>query len=239
MPTTLTWNGHSNFRLECAEAAILIDPFFDGNPAAPVSASEAGRADIVCVTHDHDDHVGSALDLCLATGAKLVAMFDICVDMTAKGLPGPQAVGMNIGGSVELHGCRIKMVQAMHSSRTGAAAGFIITMPDGLRVYHSGDTGLFASMELFGLFAPIHVALLPIDGRFNMDANDAAYACKLLKPQHVAPMHWGTFPILAQNTDDFRKALARIAPDTRLLTLRPGEKMALPSPPAVDDCGCE
>ena len=113
----------------------------------------------------------------------------------------------------------------------GAAAGFIITMPDGLRVYHSGDTGLFASMELFRLFEPIHLALLPIDGHFNMDARDAAYACKLLKPHHVIPMHWGTFPILAQGTDEFRSALEDIAPDTRLLAIRPGESVALPTPP--------
>jgi len=239
MPSTLTWNGHSNFRLACPEARILIDPFFEGNPNAPGSAAQAGPTDIVCVTHDHDDHVGSALDICRATGAQLVAMFDVCMNLQAKGLPGEQAVGMNIGGTVTIRGCRIKMVQAMHSSRSGASAGFIITLPDGLRVYHSGDTGLFASMELFRLFDPIHVALLPIDGRFNMDAREAAYACKLLRPAQVTPMHWGTFPILAQSTEEFGRHLETLAPDTRLVLLAPGESVTLPAPPPPDECGCD
>ncbi|EPR37413.1 UPF0173 metal-dependent hydrolase [Desulfovibrio sp. X2] len=239
MPTKLTWNGHSNVRIACEAAAILIDPFFEGNPTAPIPASEAGPADVVCVTHAHGDHLGSALAVCRATGATLVAMPEICEKLVADGLPESQTIGMNIGGTVELKGCRIKMVQAVHSSPFGAPAGFILTLPDGLCCYHAGDTGLFSSMELFSVFHTIHLALLPIDGHYNMDARQAAYACRLLKCGRVVPIHWGTFPILAQGTGEFRAALEELAPDTMFTELRPGESLSLPSPGPAGDCGCE
>lgn len=239
MPTTLTWLGHSNFRIASPDAVLLVDPFFEGNPNAPSRAADVGKVDVVCVTHDHDDHLGQALDICLATGATLVAMFDLCGKLVNQGLSPQKAVGMNIGGTVEVAGFRIKMVQAMHSSATGTAAGFIVTLPDGLCLYHSGDTGIFSSMELFGRFHAIHAAMLPIDGRFNMDAEQAAYACKLLRCKRVVPMHWGTFPILAQGTEAFKAALERIAPDTEILALAPGASTTFSSPGPDGDCQCE
>lgn len=218
----LTWFGHSNFRIEASGATILIDPFFEGNPRAPIKHTDIKHADVVLVTHDHGDHTGQAVQIARRTKATLVSVFDTANSLVEQGLPGGQSAGMNIGGTVELSGVKIKMVQAVHSSATGTCAGYILTFPDGFCLYHSGDTGLFASMELFGRFHDITLALLPIDGRFNMDAKQAAYACKLLGCKMVAPMHWGTFPVLAQSTDSFAEFLAEIAPDTRLLQLAIG-----------------
>lgn len=191
----LTWFGHSNFRIEADAATILIDPFFEGNPRAPIKHTAIKRADAVLVTHDHGDHVGQAVDIATRTKAALVSVFDTANSLMERGLPGGQAVGLNIGGSVTVAGVRISMVQAVHSSHTGASAGYILTFPDGFCLYHAGDTALFSSMELFARFHDIDLALLPIDGRFNMDARQAAYTCKLLGCKLVAPMHWGTFQI--------------------------------------------
>ena len=222
----LTWYGHSNMQL-AARTVVVIDPFFQGNPTAPQGEEAVTACDLVLVTHDHGDHVGQAVDICKRTKAKLVGVFDTVTKLVEQGLPQGQAVGMNIGGSVSEAGVRVKMVQAFHSSASGVAAGYIVTFPDGFCAYHSGDTGLFGDMELFSRFHDIDLAMLPIDGHFNMDAEQAAYACKLLGCKAVAPMHWGTFPILAQNTDEFAAALAKHAPKTTMVDIRPGQTVTL------------
>lgn len=219
----LTWFGHSNFLLEADGVRVIIDPFFEGNPTAPGGWQLAGQVDAVLVTHDHGDHLGQAAEIAAATGAKLVCIFDLAPKMHELGVPGGQILGMNMGGTVEpAPGLRVKMVQAFHSSPTGAPAGYIITFPGGYCAYHSGDTALFSDMKLFRRFFDIDLALLPIGGWFTMDGNEAAVACSFLGCRNVAPMHWGTFPILAQNTDAFGAALKEHAPATRLVQIEPG-----------------
>jgi Predicted Zn-dependent hydrolases of the beta-lactamase fold len=218
----LTWFSHSNFLLQADGVRVLIDPFFEGNPKAPVTWQSVGKVDAVLVTHDHGDHVGQAVDICRETGAKLVCLFDLAAKMQAEGVPGGQILGMNMGGTVDAAGVHVKMVQAFHSSATGAPAGYILTFPGGFCAYHSGDTALFSDMKLFRRFFDIDLAMLPVGGWFTMDAREAAVACSFLGCRMVAPMHWGTFPILAQNTDAFTAALKEQAPETRLLTLTPG-----------------
>ena len=48
------------------------------------------------------------------------------------------------------------------------------------------------------LYGPA-VAMLPIGDHFTMSPREAAYACNLLKPTTVIPMHFGTFPVLTGN----------------------------------------
>lgn len=223
----LTWYGHSNFRIEHNGTNFLIDPFFDGNPTAPISSDAVTNVDAILLTHDHGDHVGQAVEICCATGANLVGVFDTIGSLLDEGLPAAQGIGMNIGGTIELAGWSIHMVQAMHSSATGVATGYIITLPDGLCLYHAGDTGIFSSMQLFSAFHDIDVALLPIGGHFTMDPRQAAFACKMLGCRKVVPIHWGTFPILEQGTDNFAAQLMSTAPDTELLTIAPGETIRI------------
>jgi L-ascorbate metabolism protein UlaG (beta-lactamase superfamily) len=218
----LTWFGHSNFKLEDGGVAVLIDPFFAGNPTAPCGWETAGKVDAVLVTHDHGDHLGQAAEICKATGAKLVCIYDLGAELQAQGVPAGQIVGMNLGGTVEVAGVRVKMVQAFHSAATGSPAGYILTFPGGFCAYHSGDTALFSDMKLFRRFFDIDLAMLPVGGWFTMDAAEAAVACSFLGCRQVAPMHWGTFPILAQNTDAFAAALKEHAPETAMLRLTPG-----------------
>jgi L-ascorbate metabolism protein UlaG (beta-lactamase superfamily) len=223
----LTWFSHSNFRLQADGVSVLIDPFFIGNPTAPVTWQSVGNVDAVLVTHDHGDHVGQAVEICQATGAKLVCLYDLASKMKERGVPDGQILGINIGGTAEVAGVRVKMVQAFHSSSTGAPAGYILTFPGGFCAYHSGDTALFSDMKLFRRFFDIDLAMLPVGGWFTMDAAEAAVACSFLGCRMVAPMHWGTFPVLAQNTDAFALALREHAPEAKFVRLTPGEPVEL------------
>lgn len=221
----LTWFGHSNFLFEADGVRVLIDPFFEGNPKAPSDWQAVGKIDAVLLTHDHGDHIGQTVVICKATGAKLVCIFDLAAKMQEQGVPGPQILGMNIGGTVVAAGVHVKMVQAIHSAPTGSPAGYIMTFPGGFCAYHSGDTALFSDMKLFRRFFDIDLAVLPIGGWFTMDAAEAAVACSFLGCRNVAPMHWGTFPVLAQNTDAFATALKEHAPGVNLVSIQPGESV--------------
>ena len=230
MPDTLTWYGHANFRIDAAGTTLLVDPFFEGNPNAPVTSTDIRSCDAVLVTHDHGDHVGATVDICKRTGAKLVAIVGTAGKLQQAGIPAEQIVGgggMNIGGTVEVAGVGVTMTQAFHSSDSGAPTGYILRLPSGKTVYHAGDTGIFSSMELWGQLYDIDYALLPIGGFFTMDPRQAALACALLDCAHVVPMHWGTFPVLEQSTRTFAAALAEFAPETTLCTPEIGTPLPL------------
>jgi L-ascorbate metabolism protein UlaG (beta-lactamase superfamily) len=223
----ITWYGHSAFHIRSSGAtgavSVLIDPFF--SPASGIKADETGPTDLVLVTHDHADHTGEAVAICRRTGAMLGAITGTAGKLARSGLPEKQicnGIGFNMGGTIVCKGARVTMTPACHSSDSGAPAGYILAMPDGVTVYHAGDTCLFGGMELWGRLYSIDVALLPIGGLFTMDAPQAAHACGLLRCRQVVPMHWGTFPALAQSTAEFREELARLSPSCSCIDMAPG-----------------
>ena len=226
MNVSVTWYGHSNFRVSCGGVSVLIDPFFTHNPSCPVTWNAAGRPDLVLVTHDHGDHVGDAVAICKAGGATCGCVVGTAERLIDAGLPQscvPGGVGFNVGGSIEVKGIRVTMTQAFHSSESAVPVGYVVTMPGGFTFYHAGDTGIFSSMELIGSLYPLDLALLPVGGFFTMDGLQAAHAARLLKPKAVIPMHWGTFPVLAQDASAFTAHLASVAPGVRPVVMKPGE----------------
>ena len=223
----ITWFGHSAFKISAPGAQVIIDPFFA--PSAGVTADAAGDVDIVLVTHDHADHVGDAVSLCRRTGAVLGAIVGTAGKLAEAGVPQEQiinGIGFNMGGTVGHKGVDVTMTQAYHSSDSGSPAGYIVRMPDGLTVYHAGDTCIFSGMELWGQLYDIDVALLPVGGVFTMDARQAALACKLLGCKAAIPMHWGTFPVLAQNAACFKVELERMKLACRCMEMALGETVS-------------
>ena len=144
-----------------------------------------------------------------------------------EGLVVNGGIGMNIGGTVAIKDIEVTMVQAHHSSGTANPSGYIVKMEDGTTVYHAGDTGVFASMQLFAELYGIDVALLPIGGCFTMDAAQAAVALRLLNPRIAIPMHYKTFPFLAQSAKGFVDAARAKAPRVKVVELNPGETHTL------------
>ncbi|HET57937.1 MAG TPA: metal-dependent hydrolase [Deltaproteobacteria bacterium] len=228
--TKITWLGHAGFRIVSPEGkVILIDPWFEGNPLAPFGVNDLKEADLLLVTHDHFDHSGDAALIAINTGATIVGMPEtmrrLCDE---EGVPESQIVlgtGMNIGGTYREDGIEITMVQAFHSSQTGAPAGYIVRMEDEFTIYHAGDTGIFGSMQIWGELFDIDLALLPIGSVFTMDPLQAAMAAKLLRAKRVIPMHYKTFPVLVQDAASFEEALAEIVPEAEAVVAEVGREM--------------
>jgi L-ascorbate metabolism protein UlaG (beta-lactamase superfamily) len=215
----VTWFGHAAFQLDLAGKTILIDPWLDGNPLSPIKASDISRADIIYVTHDHSDHLGDAIAICKRTGATFVSTFELGNYAGENGIK--DIVGFNIGGCAEVKGIKLHMVQAFHTSSKGAPTGVVIE-GEGKTIYHAGDTGLFMDMKLIGQLYKPNLALLPIGGYYTMGASEAAEAVRLLKPKVVIPMHYKTFPVLAQTAEEFVKKVRKRA-RVKVVVLNPGE----------------
>ena len=230
MGSQLTWHGHANFQIQCDGVNILIDPFFTGNPSATTTPDAIATPDIVAVTHMHGDHSGDALAILKRSGALLATCVGVGEQFQAEGVPAEQIInghGFQIGGTVSCKGVSITMTQAFHTIAGVAPVGYIFTFPSGYTVYHAGDTGVFGTMGIFGELYDIDLALLPAGSLYTMDKKQAAYAAKLLKAKAVIPMHWGTFPVLAQSMDDFPAEVAKQAPGARAIVMKPGETIAL------------
>lgn len=231
MATSVRWLGHAGFLVSSPRGkTILIDPWLTDNPISPVKVEDVKSADIVLVTHDHFDHAGDIVQIARNTGATVVAQPETEGRFRGElGLPESQilyGIGMNIGGSVTLDGIVVTMVQALHSSSTGGTCGYVVQMEDGTTIYRSGDTGIFASMRLIGELYPLDLALLPIGSVFTMDSRQAAKAVSLLNPKRVIPMHYKTFPILAQSADDFVSLVQQETPEVEAVVLTPGQEYA-------------
>lgn len=227
------WLGHSACLITSQQGTtILIDPWITGNPSCPVQKEDLGRIDIILVSHDHFDHIGTDIPaLAEASGATVVVQPELIAGLLEAGVKRDHIIfsgmGMNIGGTVEIKGMKITMTQALHSSTAGSPCGFVITLEDGKTIYHAGDTGIFAGMELLGEMYHLDLALVPVGSVFVMDPVQAAYSLRLLKAQTAVPIHYATFPILTQDASEFVQLAREKAPDTQVVALKPGETVSI------------
>ncbi len=215
----ITWLGHAAVKIK-GDKTIFIDPFLSGNPAASITSEEITEADMVVVTHDHSDHLGDAFPICKQTGATLVSQHEIAVMAESEGIT---AEGMNIGGTIEVKGIKIHMVQALHTAGIGAPTGVVIEL-DNKTLYHAGDTGLTYDMKLIGEFFHPDLSFIPIGDRYTMGINSAAKAVEFCQTKKVIPIHYNTFPLVEADPEEFKK---KIGDTAEVIILKPGETYTL------------
>jgi len=222
---TLTYLGHANVVVESSGIKIAFDPWIKGNPAYPKGFPEPEGVLAYVVTHGHADHgLEDAIKLAKERGGKVVGIFELANFASEKGA---EAVGANIGGPFMVGDVKVILTEALHSSPLGAPTGAVVKFPDGLTVYHAGDTGVFLGMSLIGeLYSP-DIAILPIGGHFTMGPKEAAKAIELLKVEKVVPIHYATFPVLWGTPSMLREELEARSLDVEVIELSPGSSAGL------------
>ncbi len=223
--TTLTWLGHSAFRLDTAGGKrIYVDPFLNGNPKCPESEREPDRADIVAVTHGHGDHVGDTVAIAKKHGSTVVAIVELSGWLAKQGVDQGKLPAPNKGGTVDVDGVKFTLTAAFHSgsapdgSYAGEPSGIVVETEDGRKIYFAGDTCVFGDMQLIGRIYSPDLVVLPIGDHYTMGPREAAVALELLGVKRCVPCHYGTFPVLTGTPAELQK----LAPNVQVEELQPG-----------------
>jgi len=226
--TQLTWYGHAAFKLVTPSGKVLlIDPWITNplNVTGKQDLADLKKVDLILISHGHSDHVGDAVEIAKRTKARLVTSFDQALTYAQHlGFPADQfgldSVG-NVGGTLPFFDGEVKitLVNAVHGSSftvkekgadvpyaAGNPIGFVIAVKNGPTIYHTGDTDVFTDMQLLKSMK-ITLMLACIGDHFTMGPERAADAVALAQPGKVAPMHYGTFPVLTGTPAQFAAAL--------------------------------
>lgn len=228
MALEFRWLGHGSWQIQVDGLSILLDPFLNDNPSAPVKA-EAVDADIILVSHGHFDHVADVASIANRTEATVVAIYEIA-QWFANNHNVSNTIGMNIGGQVQLPFGTAKMTPALHSASLpdgtygGQPAGFLLQFAEA-RVYFACDTALFSDMKRIGE-GGLDLAVLPIGDLFTMGPEDSIEAIRLLNPKRVAPAHYNTWPPIEQDADAWA-AQVRENTSATPVVLEPGGSIRL------------
>lgn len=174
------WLGHATFRIEDGRTQIYIDPW-----KLPAGAP---KADVILITHAHYDHF-SAPDI--ASIEQPTTLFVAPADVAAK-LKGKHVVAASPGGTYQIGSLAVHAVPAYNigkdfHKRTEGWVGYVVTLSNGVRVYHSGDSDVTPEMKA----VKTDVAMLPCGGTYTMTAAEVAQAANAFKPGILIPMHWG------------------------------------------------
>ena len=226
---SLTWLGHAAFRFDTPQGKrIYVDPWLE-NPKCPENEKTPEQVDLIALTHGHDDHVGQTVELAKRFDCPVVAQVELRGWLADHGVPEHETVAEapNKGGTVDWDGTRITLTDAKHSSScpdgtyAGEAAGLVIEVQSGAKLYFAGDTCVFGDMQLIRRLYEPEVAVLPIGGHYTMDPKEAALALELLGVKRCVPCHYDTFPLLAGTPEELRQ----LAPEVEILAPDPGESV--------------
>lgn len=161
---TISWLGHSCFRIEAKEGSILIDPFNREIGLKPPRVKD----DIVLVTHQHFDHnnIGDA---------------------------NPEAFVIQNPGEYEKQGIAIRGIASFHDDRQGAERGpntiYVITAEE-MTLVHLGDLGHKLTDQQVEEIGDVDILMVPVGGNYTIDGKTAVEVAGQIEPKIIIPMHY-------------------------------------------------
>ncbi len=249
---SLTWIGHATYLVRLGGSTVLTDPVLGPRIAVIPRLVEPGVAladmppiDVVTVSHNHRDHMDAPSLRAIGPRALFVVPRGLADWFRSEGLP--RVVELDWWESTDVDGLRVTFVPSQHWSRRGLLdedetlwGGFVLER-GGVRVYHSGDTAYFSGFRTIAeRVGRIDAAMLPIgayEPRWfmraqHMNPDDAVQAWLDLEADRFVAMHWGTFRLTDEPTDEPPRRTREVFDErgldaTRLLIPRVGETIWL------------
>lgn len=221
----VTYFGAAALELESPSGVrVLIDPYIKGNPFTARQPSDFFGVDLILVTHAAFDHMGDTVEIMQNGHAQLIAGFEVCQLCQRHGVS-PDRTWITIYGDQRSHlGFTVRTVQAKHASVlrqddgvvTGVPFGYMVNSPDGICLYHPGDTALFSDMKLYRELYKPRIILVGIDKiaephPCEMTPYEAALATQWLSPDVVIPAH---YPHESSSPQEFARSSRILSPDT-------------------------
>jgi L-ascorbate metabolism protein UlaG (beta-lactamase superfamily) len=182
----ITFVGHASLVFSAGGVVVHVDPW--GRLA---DYAALPKADLVLVTHEHQDHLDPAAIAAVCKGSTHV----IAAAAAAAGIPGAAAMGN--GDRAVAAGVQIEAVPAYNLRHErepgvpyhpkGRGNGYVLTLA-GLRVCVAGDTENIPEMKTL---AGVDVAFLPMNLPYTMTPEMAADAALMIRPKILYPYHFG------------------------------------------------
>ena len=162
---TVTWYGHSCFRLESKDTSLLIDPFSQEIGLRPPKIKD----NIVLVSHQHYDH------------------------NNIEGMPEDSFL-IKGPGEYEVKGVFIRGIQSLHDKSQGQERGlntiYVIKMED-MTLAHLGDFGeARLSEEQIEKIGDIDILMIPVGGTYTINYKEAVEVINQIEPKVAIPMHY-------------------------------------------------
>ncbi|MDQ2790664.1 MAG: MBL fold metallo-hydrolase [Actinomycetota bacterium] len=211
----LAWLGHASFLLRLGGLTVAVDPVLSqrilgaGQRFTPPGLDRLPLLDLLLISHNHYDHLDAPTLRPLARDTPVVAPGGLGRWFRYRGFTA--VTELDWWESVRVGPLEVAFVPAHHWSRRGLFdhcatlwGGFILTVPDGPRVYHAGDSayGPFFA-EIGSRYPGIDAAMLPVGAyaprwfmhTMHMDPEEAVQAAQDIGARIMVPMHWGTFQL--------------------------------------------
>lgn len=197
----ITYLGHSSFRLKGKSAVVLTDPF---DPLMVGLKFPKTTADIVTVSHGHDDHNKTAL----VSGVKMI---------------------INEPGEYEVMGVSVIGIHTNHDDKNGEERGgntIYLYEIDGLRLCHLGDLGHKLDDGVVEELGTLDILMIPVGGIYTIDPKTASEIVRSIEPSITIPMHFKrsgmnmeTFGELSE-VGDFLKEVSMVVEESDKLTIK-------------------
>jgi L-ascorbate metabolism protein UlaG (beta-lactamase superfamily) len=207
MAGTLTWLGHSAFRIDTLGGKrVYVDPFLNGNPKCPEDEVEPERVDAIFITHGHGDHYGDTVALAGKFGCTVVAPVELAGWLQAQGAE--SVLDVNKGGTVDLDGVKVTLTHAQHSSSTnggtyaGEPCGSSSSSRTASRCTSPATRTSSATWRSSRGYTSRSWRCSRSAG--TMGPSEAAVALELLGVERCVPCHWGTFGLLTGTPEELR-----------------------------------
>lgn len=182
----ITFIGHGTLMLAFDGKIIHVDPV--GREA---DYSQLPKADLILITHEHQDHLDPAVLETLRTEQTEVVTTEICADRIEGGTVMKNGDVKTIGG-LEIEAVPAYNIVHMRSEGNpfhpkGDGNGYIVNF-GGKRVYLASDTENIPEMKEI---KAIDIAFLPMNLPYTMTPEMVADAAKSLMPKILYPYHYG------------------------------------------------
>ncbi|MFG3419450.1 MBL fold metallo-hydrolase [Micromonospora sp. NPDC049460] len=258
----VVWYGHASALIEIEGRKVLLDPVWSErcSPSArvgprrlhemPVRLDELPPVDAILISHDHYDHLDMATVRALTDlqSAPFLVPLGVGAHLDRWGVPAARIVELDWSESHRVAGLEITATAAQHFSgrglrRDGTLWGSWVVAGAHRKVFYTGDSGYFDGYAAIGAeHGPFDVTLMQIGAydrawpSIHMFPEEAVAAHLDLRGGLLLPVHWATFNLALH---DWSEPVDRIwaeakARDVRLAVPRPGERVVVDDPPAVD-----
>jgi L-ascorbate metabolism protein UlaG (beta-lactamase superfamily) len=168
----ISWYGHScfqcQFNLNGENVNLVIDPY---SPNIGLKLPTL-TTDFALVTHQHEDH--NHIEALRFTNGTMV---------------------VDSPGEYEIRNVFVHGMASFHDDEQGKDRGLNVIYKikaEGISIAHLGDLGCDLSSEQLENLENVDILLIPVGGKYTIDAKKAAHLIKQIDPKIVIPMHYKT-----------------------------------------------